>query len=37
MNNFKIKQKPIDNGSYILIDRREVVSNGIDPYLFLVE
>jgi len=36
MNNFKVNNKFIDNGSYVLIKRDEVVSNEKDAFLFIV-
>ena len=37
MNDFKIKDKYIDNGSYVLISKDAIPLNSQDAYLFLVD
>lgn len=37
MNDFKIKDKYIDNGSYVLINKDAIPLNTSDAYLFLVD
>ena len=37
MNNYKINGKTIENGSYVLIDKREKVINTKDAFLFVVD
>lgn len=37
MNNYTINWKKIENGSYVLIDKREKVINTKDAFLFLVD
>jgi len=36
MNNFKVKDKNIDNGSYVLIDKEQQATNWKDAFLFIV-
>lgn len=37
MNEFKVNDKYIENGSYVLIDKREKVINTRDAFLFVVD
>jgi len=37
MNNFKVKGKNIENGSYVLIKKDEVNINPKDAFLFIVD
>lgn len=37
MNDFKVKDKYIDNGSYVLINKDAIPLNSKDAYLFLVD
>ncbi len=37
MNDFKVNGKSIENGSYVLIDKREKVINTKDAFLFVVD
>jgi SOS-response transcriptional repressor LexA len=37
MNNFKVRGKTIDNGSYVLIKKDDQVPNERDAFLFIVD
>jgi len=37
MNDFKVNGKYIENGSYVLIDKKQKVINTHDAFLFVVD